>query len=217
MIIVKSELEGLKTSIFNKLSVETGDSNALSTAIEQFKSTLNNKNNFEGGYVDKILKNLESFSNATRERKDLSIELSTKIDSSLNTIINAMGAEPTIDTSKKEELIKNYEDCQKLISSLESQASAYIAKYDKTGITAFRDQAGGINREISSCKARLNAIEIDIQKIERVEQADGEALSNLSGLNDMLSAYKTLTTQIEELKSNIPTYEPPAVALANKD
>lgn len=210
MIIVKSELEGLKTSIFNKLSVETGDSNALSTAIEQFKSTLNNKNNFEGGYVDKILKNLESFNNATRERRDLSIELSTKIDSSLNTIINAMGDENEIDTSKKESLKNALSRCKNALAEMNSRLSL-------TSNEEFSKEMISIQKSIHYYEGQINHIEIEIQKIERVEQADGEALSNLSGLDDMLSAYKTLTTQIEELKSNIPTYEPPAVALANKD
>ena len=207
MIIVKSELEGMKTSTAGGLNTDAGDANTLSTTIGEFITVLQGKS-FEGDYKELIVQNLESYKNAITKRKELSLELASKIETSLNIIINAMGEEPTIDTSKKEELKKNYEDCLSLISSLEIQAEKYRAQYNETGITAFKDQAGGINREINANKAALKEIEIDIQKIERVEQADAEALSNLSGLDEMISAYKTLTSEIEALKSNIPSYTP---------
>jgi len=124
-----------------------------------------------------------------------------------------MGTETTIDTSKKEELKTNYANCQTLISNLQSQASSFEKQYNETKITAYKEQLSGINRDISAYETRLATIKADIEKIERVELADAEALSNLSGLDEMLSAYKTLTSEIEALKSNIPSYTPPATSV----
>lgn len=209
MIIEKSELEGMKISIAGGLNTDAGDADTLSTTTGDFITVLQGKS-FEGDYKELIVQNLESYKNAITKRRELSLELASKIETSLNTIINAMGDETTIDTSKKEELKIKLQDCENRISSLNIQLSAFKTNYDTEQTTANLDQLRGINRTIDTYKQLKRGIEIDIQKIERVEQADADALSNLSGLDEMISAYKTLTSEIEALKSNIPSYTPPA-------
>ena len=206
MIIVKSEIEGLKTSISKQLSNDADDADILLGTTGNFVTTLSNTQNFLGGYRDKILKNLDEYKDAITKRKELAIELSTKITDSLNEIINSMD-EDTIDTSKKESLINSLEKCKNSLATM----------YDRLNLPANEELTAemiSIQKSIYYYEGQINYIENEIHKIEKVEQADAQALSKLNGLEDMIVAYQSLTVNIEAEKSNIPTSSPEGVYVA---
>lgn len=206
MIIIKSELIALKTSIFNQLSVDSEDANILLGTTGNFITALSNKQNFDGEYKEKILYNLKSYEEAITQRRELSNELSTKITDSLNEIINAMD-EDTIDTSKKESLINSLEKCKNSLATM----------YDRLNLPANEELTAemiSIQKSIYYYEGQINYIENEIHKIEKVEQADVQALSKLNGLEDMIVAYQSLTVDIEAEKSNIPTSSPEGVYVA---
>ena len=206
MIIVKSELQQMQASIVGACDADASDATTLSTSIEQFKAALQGKG-FEGKYKDSILKNLEDYQNATNERNKLASELASKINDALNILINSMDND-TVDTSDKEELQIDLENIKNRINSLEANIESYNKLYNETKESQYQDKVKWTRQTIWSCKTMQKGIIDDIKKIERVELADAEARGKLNGLDDMMSKYKNLTTDIEALKSNIPSYTP---------
>jgi len=77
MIIVKSELEGMKTSTVTGINNDTEDADMLSTITGQFITVLQGKN-FEGEYKGLIIENLESYKNATKKKENYLLNYQVK-------------------------------------------------------------------------------------------------------------------------------------------
>lgn len=204
MIIKKDNLISIRDTIAKQIEQDTNDANALKGKIETFKTSLSSVANFEGEIFGKISKKLDTYNQALQQRIDLSTSLATKIKSSLNTLIEAMGGEDMIDTSEKDSLKKRLDECYASMNNLNKSLYAYEQKKSED----FGAKISSIKADINYYSELIGVIESDIAKIERIEQADVKALSNLGGLDEMISSYKQKTADIGSQKSNLPTYIP---------
>lgn len=197
MIIRKSELQSIKSTMTTRLEQDSADATKLNQTINGFKNSLSSASNFEGEIFNKIQQKLNNYEQAIKNRIEAANNLSQKINSSLTALINKMGSDEMIDTSLLETLKKSYNTYNSEVIRLRQELK------NSNIMDTTNSNRQNILRSINANAENALKVKKEIEKIEDIISIDSMCQSQLSSIDGILSSYKQKTNEIASNQSSI--------------
>lgn len=200
--IYKDEISAaLSSDIFDRLDADKQESTNLKGIVNGFISS--SKANLTGDQYDTYRAQYELFNQALEQRIALADNLSSSIRQALQLLLDYLGEDLFLDTSKLDEYIFNRNKCQKSLDRLkvmlnETIETTYTGSDGRTYTRSEKKyNSAEIQAQITLAEATLAELERIIKKVQGLDavyaQAEGilnSAFSGISPFGSSVSAIK---------------------------
>lgn len=194
--IYSDELKAtLASNTFDMFDAEASESKTLSDAISNFVES--NKDKLSGAQYDEFRSKFEKFSEALAIRMALAASLGSAIKEAIQLLVDYIGEDTSLDSSKLDEYKRERETCANSIETLKGMLTA-THQVERNGemVTEAKYNSAEINQKIALAEETLAELDRIIAKVEGLDAVYAKAESILAGAFSQIDGFKSNVSSI---------------------
>ena len=194
--IYSDELKAtLSSNTFDMFDAEASESKTLNDAISNFVDSTKEK--LTGTQYDTFRSQFEKFSEALAVRMALAASLGAAIKEAIQLLVDYIGEDTSLDSSKLEEYRQERQTCANSIDSLKGMLSAtHQVERDGVMVTEAKYNSAEINQKIEIAEETLAELDSIIAKVEGLDAVYAKAESILAGAFSQIDGFKSNVSSI---------------------